>query len=189
MTDFMNPSRELDCLVAEKCLGYEWWSFIRTACLLSPCEIQGECWGGSSWEKGIAPIAEKDIEGRIFTYGGFSRSGPQYDSNGHGRFYIPKYSEDPEQAMRLHTVLRPYKFSLSSRETKGNHSFQIPKTDEERYYPFMVTKKRKIIWRCTFGRGVSRANNAATAICKAALLFVGDTVIPPYVRQKEERRG
>ena len=188
MIDYMNPSRVLDCLVAEKCLGYEWWSFIRVACLLSPSQIQAECWSASSWTKGISDIAEKDIEGRTFTYGGFSRGGGQYDSDGHGRFYIPKYSEDPEQAMRLHHVLRPYKFSLSSRETKGNHSFQIPQTDEERHFPFMV-KKRKILWRCTFGRGTAKAHNAATAICKAALLFVGETKIPPYVRQKEERRG
>lgn len=189
MSEVMNPSRELDCLVAEKCLGYEWYSFIRTACLLSPSEIQAECWPSSSWEKGLASSAEKDIDGRIFTYGGFSRGGGQYDRDGHGRFYIPKYSEDSALAMRLHVALHPYKFSLDSRETKGNHSFQIPKTDEERYYPFMVTKKRKVLWRCTFGRGTAKAYNAATAICKAALLFVGNTKIPAYVRQKEERRG
>jgi hypothetical protein len=184
--DFMNPSRELDCLVAEKCLGYEWYSFIGVACLFAPNEIQGEAWPGSSWEKGLRKGAEKDIEGRTFTYGG--RAG-QYDVNGHGRFFIPKFSEDFDQAMKLHAALRPYKFTCSSRETKGNHSFQIPKTDEERHYPFWIRKARKVIWRCTFGRGVARASNPATAICKAALLFVGDTVIPAYVRQKEQKLG
>ena len=177
----MNPSRELDCLVAERCLGYEWYSFIRVACLLSPGQIQSEAWRGSSWEKGLSSIAEKDIEGTTFSYGGGR------DANGYGRFRIPEYSKEIEEAMLLVRALRPYKFALSCRTPKGNHAFQIPETEEDLNFPFRV-RPGKTIWRCTFGPGTARANHAAVAVCKAALLFVGDTRIPAYVRKQEVRR-
>lgn len=92
----MKPGRELDALVAEFVMGYQWWSFIRIAVLMRPAEAKQECWSGSSWTKGIAKGAEKDVDGHTFKGG--------HNWNGPGRFIVAKYSTDIDAAWSVLTT-------------------------------------------------------------------------------------
>lgn len=85
--------RELDALVAEKVMGFEWCTFCgREAVLMRPHEAQVVCRPGSSWERGVrAPGAKVDLDGATFSEGVPPRP----------RFVVPRYATDIRAAWEI----------------------------------------------------------------------------------------
>lgn len=58
----MTSNREIDTEVAEKVMGWQWWTLIHAAYLIPSHIADDRCFSGSSWKKGIVGNAERDID-------------------------------------------------------------------------------------------------------------------------------